>query len=97
MHKAWVGQLHRRTGKALGYSQDSPAGVKVALAPRAKIIPMTADLAHQTLCDSNLLDLRHIVAESRMLSTVACQLISVHSQLTGCCVNPSEWTRIEAG
>jgi hypothetical protein len=40
---------------ALDYSQYSPAGVKPALAPRAEIIPMTTDLAHQTFRDTNLL------------------------------------------
>ena len=60
--------------------EDSPAGVKAALAAGAEIVAVTTDLTRQKFRDTNLLDHSHIVDDPRTLPKVVCRLISAPSQ-----------------
>ena len=60
--------------------EDSPAGVKAALAAGAEIVAVTTDLTRQKFRDTNLLDRSHIVDDPRTLPTVVRRLISAHGQ-----------------
>ena len=60
--------------------EDSPAGVKAALAAGAEIVAVTTDLTRQKVRDTNLLERSHIVDDPRTLPTVVRHLISAHGQ-----------------
>jgi beta-phosphoglucomutase len=60
--------------------EDSPAGVKAALAAGAEVVAVTTDLTRQKFRDTNLLDRSHIVDDPRTLPEVVCRLISAHGQ-----------------
>jgi beta-phosphoglucomutase len=60
--------------------EDSPAGVKAALAAGTEIVAVTTDLTRQKFRDTNLLDRSHVVDDPRALPAVVRHLISVHSQ-----------------
>jgi beta-phosphoglucomutase len=60
--------------------EDSPAGVKAALAAGTEIGAVTTDLTRQKFRDTNLLDRSHIVDDPRTLPTVVRRLISAHGQ-----------------
>jgi beta-phosphoglucomutase len=61
--------------------EDSPAGVKAALAAGAEIVAVTTDLTRQRFRDTNLLDRSHIVDDPRTLPEVVRRLISAHGPL----------------
>jgi beta-phosphoglucomutase len=63
--------------------EDSPAGVKAALAAGTEIVAVTTDLTRQKFRDTNLLDRCHIVDDPRALPTVVRHLISVHGRPPG--------------
>jgi beta-phosphoglucomutase-like phosphatase (HAD superfamily) len=63
--------------------EDSPAGVKAALAAGEEIIAVTTDLTRQKFHDTNLLDRSHIVDDPRTLPEVVRRLISAHGQPLG--------------
>jgi beta-phosphoglucomutase-like phosphatase (HAD superfamily) len=63
--------------------EDSPAGVKAALAAGAEIIAVTTDLTRQKFRDTDLLDRSHIVDDARTLPEVVRRLISAHGQPLG--------------
>ena len=60
--------------------EDSPAGVKAALAAGAEIVVVTTDLTRQKFRDTNLLDRSHIVDDPRTLPNVVRRLISAHGR-----------------
>jgi beta-phosphoglucomutase len=63
--------------------EDSPAGVKAALAAGTEIVAVTTDLTRQKFRDTNLLDRSHVVDDPRALPAVVRHLISVHGQPPG--------------
>jgi beta-phosphoglucomutase len=80
-------EMHLLAARELGVGpeeclaiEDSPAGVKSALAAGAEIIAVTTDLTRQKFRDTNLLDRSHAVDDARMLPAVVRQLISAHGQ-----------------
>jgi beta-phosphoglucomutase-like phosphatase (HAD superfamily) len=60
--------------------EDSPAGVKAALAAGAEIVAVTTDLTRQKFRDTDLLDRSHVVDDPRTLPEVVRRLISAHGQ-----------------
>jgi beta-phosphoglucomutase len=58
--------------------EDSPAGVKAALAARMEVVAVTTDLTRQKFRDSNLLGRSHIVDDPRTLPAVVRRIISAH-------------------
>jgi HAD superfamily hydrolase (TIGR01509 family) len=50
--------------------EDSPAGVRAALAAGMEAIAVTTELTRQKFCDTDLLDRRWVVDDPRTLSTV---------------------------
>jgi beta-phosphoglucomutase-like phosphatase (HAD superfamily) len=60
--------------------EDSPAGVKAALAAGAEIVAVTTDLTRQKFRDTNLLDRSHVVDDPRTLPKVVRRLISAHGR-----------------
>jgi HAD superfamily hydrolase (TIGR01509 family) len=60
--------------------EDSPAGVKAALAAGAEIVAVTTDLTRQKFRGTNLLDRSHIVDDPRTLPKVVRHLISARGQ-----------------
>jgi beta-phosphoglucomutase len=50
--------------------EDSPAGVRAALAAGMEVIAVTTKLTRQKFCDTDLLDRRWVVDDPRTLSTV---------------------------
>jgi HAD superfamily hydrolase (TIGR01509 family) len=80
-------EMHLLAARELGVGpeeclaiEDSPAGVKAALAAGVEIIAVTTDLTRQKFRDTNLLDRSHIVDDPRTLPTVVRHLISAHGQ-----------------
>jgi beta-phosphoglucomutase len=60
--------------------EDSPAGVKAALAAGAEIVAVTTDLTRHKFRDTDLLDRSHVVDDPRTLPKVVRRLISAHGQ-----------------
>ena len=60
--------------------EDSPAGVKAALAAGAEIVAVTTDLTRQKFRDTTLLDRSHIVDDPRTLPEVVRHLINARGQ-----------------
>jgi beta-phosphoglucomutase len=79
MHLLAAHELGVRPKECLAI-EDSPAGVKGALAAGAEIIAVTTDLTRQKFRDTNLLERSHIVDDPRTLPKVVRRLISAHSQ-----------------
>ena len=80
-------EMHLLAARELGVGpeeclaiEDSPAGVKAALAAGAEIVAVTTDLTRQKFRDTNLLIRSHIVDDPRTLPTVVRRLISVRGQ-----------------
>ena len=80
-------EMHLLAARELGVEpdeclavEDSPAGVKAALAAGAEIVAVTTDLTRQKFRDTNLLDRSHVVDDPRTLPKVVRHLISARGQ-----------------
>lgn len=82
MHLLAARELGVRPEECLAI-EDSPAGVKAALAAGAEIVAVTTDLTRQKFRDANLLDRCHVVDDPRALPKVVHYLISVHGRPPG--------------
>ena len=60
--------------------EDSPAGVKAALAAGTEVVAVTTELTRQKFRDTNLLERCHVVDDPCALPTVVRHLISAHGQ-----------------
>jgi beta-phosphoglucomutase len=60
--------------------EDSPAGVRAALAAGAEIVAVTTALTRQKFRDTNLLDRSHVVDDPSTLPAVVHHLLKVHGQ-----------------
>ena len=80
-------EMHLLAARELGVGpeeclaiEDSPAGVKAALAAGVEIIAVTTALTRQKFRNTNLLERSHIVDDPRMLPAVVRHLINAHGQ-----------------
>jgi beta-phosphoglucomutase-like phosphatase (HAD superfamily) len=79
MHLLAARELGVAPGECLAI-EDSPAGVKAALAAGAEIVAVTTELTRQKFRDTALLERSHIVDDPRTLPEVVRRLISAHGQ-----------------
>jgi HAD superfamily hydrolase (TIGR01509 family) len=82
MHLLAARELGVGPGECLAI-EDSPAGVRAALAAGAEVVAVTTDLTRQKFRDTDLLDRCHVVDDPRALPKVVRQLISVHGKPPG--------------
>src|SRR5918999_3597545 len=74
MHLLAARELGVEPGECLAI-EDSPAGVRAALAAGMEIVAVTTDLTRQKFRDTNLLDRCHVVDDPRTLPEVVHRLI----------------------
>ena len=82
-------EMHLLAARELGVepeeclaNEDSPAGVRAALAAGVEIDAVTTELTRQKFRDTELLDRSHVVDDPRTLPTVVRRLLKAHGQLT---------------
>jgi beta-phosphoglucomutase len=83
-------EMHLLAARELGVGpeeclaiEDSPAGVRAALAAGTDIVAVTTDLTRQKFRQTDLLDRSHVVDDPRTLPKVVRRLISAHGQPLG--------------
>jgi beta-phosphoglucomutase-like phosphatase (HAD superfamily) len=79
MHLLAARELGVRPEECLAI-EDSPAGIKAALAAGTEIVAVTTELTRQKFRDTDLLDRGHVVDDPRTLPEVVRRLISVHGK-----------------
>jgi beta-phosphoglucomutase-like phosphatase (HAD superfamily) len=83
-------EMHLLAARELGVEpeeclavEDSPAGVKAALAAGAEIVAVTTNLTRQKFRETDLLERSHIVEDPRTLPEVVRRLVRARGQPLG--------------